>query len=70
MACVPCIALGTALIGGGGIITSNNFKLYVASLIVSLIALIIYAYYSFIDECDSCKPVKEDEEDEGEEGGD
>lgn len=65
MACVPCIALGTALVGGGGIMTSNNFSFYVASLIITLIALYIYAYSSFINECNSCNPVnKDDDEDE------
>ena len=69
MACVPCIALGTALISGGGVMTCNNFNFYVASLAITLIALCIYAYYSFINECDSCNPNKYEEEDEDEDEG-
>lgn len=57
MTCIPCIAAGTAILGGGGVLTSTNFKYYVIALVVYLIALCVYAYYSFINECEECKAI-------------
>jgi hypothetical protein len=59
MACLPCLAIGTAVMSGTSAMTSKNFKYYVISLVVLLISACVYAYYSFIDKCESCS-VKKD----------
>lgn len=59
MACLPCLAIGSAAISGTTAMTSKNFKYYVISLVILLISVCIYAYYSFINKCESCT-VKKD----------
>jgi hypothetical protein len=59
MPCLPCLAIGSAVISGTTAMTSKNFKYYVISLVVLFISACVYAYYSFINKCESCT-VKKD----------
>jgi hypothetical protein len=55
MPCLPCLALPLAAVGGGSSLATHSYKVFVASLAITIAALSVYYYYTYHKKCATCR---------------
>lgn len=54
MPCLPCLALPLAAVGGGSALAAHSDKIYIASLVATLVLLVGYIYFRYYRKCTTC----------------
>lgn len=54
MVCLPCLALPAIFLGGGTALSSTSNKIFIVSLILTLIFLLVYIYFKYYKVCKTC----------------
>lgn len=54
MPCLPCLALPLAAVGGGSALSAHSGKIYVWSLVATLVSLLVFIYFKYYRPCKTC----------------
>lgn len=55
MVCLPCLAAPALLLSSGSAMTASSKKIFVWSIVVSVLIVLVYWYYTTYKKCKTCK---------------
>lgn len=54
MVCLPCLAIPAIALSGGTAATANSNKVFIWSLVLTLIFTVVFVYYKYYKPCATC----------------